>query len=195
VRFDKTPPRRIRIELYEGDDAGSSPGLCEDAFGRLKDLRRGTLRLEQRIGMESVECLVVGAGVIAVESESGIGAGVSSRNSEVIPAGICYRTGVDKTLLCVEGKAMLYAFCQDSEFRTSASRLAPPGYKATFAAGNTCFVETYQLPNRLCSTRANKRGACVDRHRQRGPSILTGRPSAPCQNALQPPGRLHRGCC
>jgi L-2-hydroxyglutarate oxidase LhgO len=79
--------------------------------------------------MESVECLVVGAGVIGlavaralartgrevivVESESGIGAGVSSRNSEVIHAGIYYRTGLDKTRLCVDGKAMLYAFCQE----------------------------------------------------------------------------------
>ena len=65
--------------------------------------------------MESVECLVVGAGVIGlavaralaragrevvvVESESGIGAGVSSRNSEVIHAGIYYPPGLDKTRL------------------------------------------------------------------------------------------------
>jgi L-2-hydroxyglutarate oxidase LhgO len=79
--------------------------------------------------MESVECLVVGAGVIGlavaralaragrevivVESESGSGAGVSSRNSEVIHAGIYYPTGLDKTRLCVDGKAMLYAFCRE----------------------------------------------------------------------------------
>ena len=79
--------------------------------------------------MESVECLVVGAGVIGlavaralaragrevivVESESGIGSGVSSRNSEVIHAGIYYPTGLVKTRLCVDGKAMLYAFCQE----------------------------------------------------------------------------------
>ena len=79
--------------------------------------------------MELVECLVVGAGVIGlavaralaragrevivVESESGIGSGVSSRNSEVIHAGIYYPTGLVKTRLCVDGKAMLYAFCQD----------------------------------------------------------------------------------
>jgi L-2-hydroxyglutarate oxidase LhgO len=79
--------------------------------------------------MESVECLVVGAGVIGlavaralaragrevivVEGESGIGAGVSSRNSEVIHAGIYYPPGLVKTRLCVDGNAMLYAFCQD----------------------------------------------------------------------------------
>jgi L-2-hydroxyglutarate oxidase LhgO len=79
--------------------------------------------------MESVECLVVGAGVIGLaiaralarsgrevivlESESRIGSGVSSRNSEVIHAGIYYPTGLDKTRLCVDGKAMLYAFCEE----------------------------------------------------------------------------------
>ena len=79
--------------------------------------------------MELIECLVVGAGVvglavaralaragrevIVVERESGIGAGVSSRNSEVIHAGIYYPTGLNKTRLCVEGKAMLYAFCRE----------------------------------------------------------------------------------
>ena len=79
--------------------------------------------------MESVECLVVGAGiiglavaralaragreVIVVESENGIGSGVSSRNSEVIHAGIYYPPGLDKTRLCVDGKAMLYAFCRE----------------------------------------------------------------------------------
>ncbi len=78
--------------------------------------------------MESAECLVVGAGVIGlavaralalagrevvvVEKESGIGQGVSSRNSEVIHAGIYYPTGLDKTRLCVEGKARLYAFAR-----------------------------------------------------------------------------------
>jgi L-2-hydroxyglutarate oxidase LhgO len=79
--------------------------------------------------MESVECLVVGAGVIGlavaralacagrevivVESEKTIGGGISSRNSEVIHAGIYYPTGLAKTRLCVDGKAMLYAFCRE----------------------------------------------------------------------------------
>ncbi len=79
--------------------------------------------------MERIDCLVVGAGVIGlavaralarlgrevivVESEGVIGSGVSSRNSEVIHAGIYYPTGLDKTRLCVDGKAMLYNFCRD----------------------------------------------------------------------------------
>ena len=79
--------------------------------------------------MDSVECLVIGAGVVGLaiaralarsgrevvvlESERVIGSGASSRNSEVIHAGIYYPTGLQKTRLCVEGKAMLYAFCRE----------------------------------------------------------------------------------
>src|SRR5271165_1699972 len=79
--------------------------------------------------MECVEHLVIGAGVVGlavaralaragrevvvVESESAIGSGVSSRNSEVIHAGIYYPTGLAKTRLCVDGKAVLYDFCRD----------------------------------------------------------------------------------
>ena len=51
--------------------------------------------------------------VVVVEAEDAIGTGVSSRNSEVIHAGIYYPTGLAKTRLCVEGKAMLYRFCRE----------------------------------------------------------------------------------
>jgi L-2-hydroxyglutarate oxidase LhgO len=79
--------------------------------------------------VDSIDCLVIGAGVIGlavaralaragrevivVEAEDAIGTGTSSRNSEVIHAGIYYPTGLVKTRLCVEGKAMLYDFCRD----------------------------------------------------------------------------------
>ena len=79
--------------------------------------------------METVECLVIGTGVVGlaiarelaragrevvvVERENQIGAGVSSRSSEVIHAGIYYATGLLKARLCVSGKARLYDFCRD----------------------------------------------------------------------------------
>jgi L-2-hydroxyglutarate oxidase LhgO len=79
--------------------------------------------------METVDCVVVGAGVIGlaiarafaragretivIDAAEAIGTGTSSRNSEVIHAGIYYPTGLMKPRLCVDGKAKLYAFCRD----------------------------------------------------------------------------------
>jgi L-2-hydroxyglutarate oxidase LhgO len=51
-----------------------------------------------------------GLGVLVLERESRIGAGVSSRNSEVIHAGFYYPTGSLKARLCVEGRRALYPF-------------------------------------------------------------------------------------
>ena len=79
--------------------------------------------------MERVDCVVVGAGVIGLaiaralalegrevivlEATGGIGNGTSSRNSEVIHAGIYYPRGSLKATLCVAGKERLYAYCQE----------------------------------------------------------------------------------
>lgn len=76
--------------------------------------------------MADVDAIVVGAGavglaagyalvrrgqnVIVLERAALIGAGVSSRNSEVIHAGLHYATGSLKARLCVEGRRGLYAF-------------------------------------------------------------------------------------
>lgn len=76
-----------------------------------------------------IECVVVGAGVVGlavaralartgrevilVEAGEGIGVGISSRNSEVIHAGIYYPNGSLKAQLCVEGRQRLYAFCDE----------------------------------------------------------------------------------
>lgn len=53
-----------------------------------------------------------GQSVVVLEREAQIGAGVSSRNSEVIHAGLYYPTGSLKARLCVEGRRALYAFAQ-----------------------------------------------------------------------------------
>ncbi len=78
---------------------------------------------------EQVDCVVIGAGVVGlavaralamtgrevviVESENAIGTGISSRNSEVIHAGIHYAPGSLKARLCVQGKELMYAFCAE----------------------------------------------------------------------------------
>jgi len=80
---------------------------------------------------ESVECLVLGAGavglaigralaesgreVIIAEAENAIGTQTSSRNSEVIHAGIYYPTGSLKAALCVRGRNLLYRYCHDRD--------------------------------------------------------------------------------
>jgi L-2-hydroxyglutarate oxidase LhgO len=54
-----------------------------------------------------------GLSVVVLEGERGIGSGVSSRNSEVIHAGLYYPTGSLKARLCVEGRRRLYTFLDD----------------------------------------------------------------------------------
>jgi L-2-hydroxyglutarate oxidase LhgO len=53
-----------------------------------------------------------GLSVVVLEAGRAIGQGVSSRNSEVIHAGLYYRTGSLKARLCVEGRRALYAFLE-----------------------------------------------------------------------------------
>jgi L-2-hydroxyglutarate oxidase LhgO len=78
---------------------------------------------------ESVDCVVVGAGVvglavaralalagrevIVVEAAEGIGTETSSRNSEVIHAGIYYPKGSLMARTCVAGRRLLYAYCAE----------------------------------------------------------------------------------
>lgn len=77
--------------------------------------------------MDHVDALVVGAGAVGLavgralaqagletivaEAQTGIGQGVSSRNSEVIHAGLYYASGSLKARLCVRGKRLLYELC------------------------------------------------------------------------------------
>lgn len=79
--------------------------------------------------MDKVECIVAGAGVvglavarrlaqagrevIVVEAAGDIGTGTSSRNSEVIHAGIYYPAGSLMARLCVAGKQALYSYCDE----------------------------------------------------------------------------------
>ncbi|MEK9683356.1 MAG: NAD(P)/FAD-dependent oxidoreductase [Rhodospirillaceae bacterium] len=77
---------------------------------------------------ERIEVVVIGAGVVGLaiarefalagrevvvlEATDAIGTETSSRNSEVIHAGIYYPTGSLKAELCVAGKIALYDFCR-----------------------------------------------------------------------------------
>jgi L-2-hydroxyglutarate oxidase LhgO len=79
--------------------------------------------------MDKVDAVVIGAGVVGLaaaralalsgretvvlEAADAIGTGTSSRNSEVVHAGIYYPTGSAKARHCVAGKALLYAYCAE----------------------------------------------------------------------------------
>jgi L-2-hydroxyglutarate oxidase LhgO len=84
---------------------------------------------------EPVDCVVIGAGVVGLaiarrlalagrdvlvlEAANAIGTGISSRNSEVIHAGMYYPTNSLRATLCVEGNALLrdYAASRGVDFR------------------------------------------------------------------------------
>lgn len=55
---------------------------------------------------------VLGNDVIIIEKETAIGTETSSRNSEVIHAGIYYPTNSLKAKLCVQGNQLLYEYCE-----------------------------------------------------------------------------------
>jgi L-2-hydroxyglutarate oxidase LhgO len=59
------------------------------------------------------ELALAGREVIVLEAEDAIGTHTSSRNSEVIHAGLYYPPGSLKARLCVEGKGLLYRYCEE----------------------------------------------------------------------------------
>ena len=77
--------------------------------------------------MEKIDSVVIGAGVVGLavarelalagrqtlvlEAEADIGTGISSRNSEVVHAGIYYPEGSLKARVCVDGRHRLYEYC------------------------------------------------------------------------------------
>ena len=79
--------------------------------------------------MDEVDAVVVGAGVVGLacaralalqglqvlllETATAYGSGTSSRNSEVVHAGLYYTPGSLKARLCVRGRQLLYAFCAE----------------------------------------------------------------------------------
>lgn len=84
------------------------------------------------VAKEKVDAVVIGAGVVGIaiarelamnrgrevivlESASTFGTGTSSRNSEVIHAGIYYPPNSLKALLCVKGRQLLYKYCKQHD--------------------------------------------------------------------------------
>ena len=88
--------------------------------------RRSRLHLA---AVEDVDVVVCGAGVVGLavarelalagrevlilEAAERLGSGISSRNSEVIHAGLYYPPGSLKSRLCTAGRELLYAYCRE----------------------------------------------------------------------------------
>ena len=140
--------------------------------------------------MERVDVLVIGAGVVGLavarrlaragrevvvaEAAEAIGTGTSSRNSEVIHAGIYYPKGSLKARLCVAGREALYDYCAD---RGVAHRRTG---KLIVAA------EAAEVP-RLEAVRAAAAGNGVALERLDGAAARALEPELVCAGALLSP--------
>ncbi|CAL5420501.1 unnamed protein product [Camellia sinensis] len=88
--------------------------------------------VEEAVPRERVDCVVIGAGVVGIavardlslklrrqvlviDSGPTFGTGTSSRNSEVIHAGIYYPPNSLKALFCVKGRELLYKYCKEHD--------------------------------------------------------------------------------
>lgn len=102
------------------------------------------------VGLAAARALALaGEQVLVLEAEDAIGTQISSRNSEVIHAGLYYPAGSLKARLCVEGRRALYAYARERGFRAEpvgkllvASDAAQlPALRAIAAAGRANGVD------------------------------------------------------
>ena len=177
--------------------------IKEDGTSRAKSASVGRVfndGLSSRRDMtDRVEAVVIGAGVvglacarrlaiagletIVLESEMHYGQGISSRNSEVIHAGLYYPAGSLKALLCRAGRESLYAYCEQHGVphrqsgkwivATTQSQMATLDQIAARASANGCrevfFLDGSQarrIEPQLCAERVlvSPRTGIIDSH-------------------------------
>lgn len=147
--------------------------------------------IQQRCGGVEVEYLIVGAGVIGlaiareiamkghevviVEQQDCFGSGISSRNSEVIHAGLYYTPGSLKAKLCMEGRDLLYHYCESRNVRHSQ-------------VGKIIFAKTPAQSSELARIHANAK-ACEngDLEQLCSRAISKMEPTLDCVDALWSP--------
>ncbi|MBZ9738088.1 MULTISPECIES: NAD(P)/FAD-dependent oxidoreductase [unclassified Mesorhizobium] len=122
--------------------------------------------------MQTIDCVVAGAGVVGlataralalsgrevvvIEKADAIGTVTSSRNSEVIHAGLYYVPGSLKARLCVKGRRLLYAYCAEHNIgHRRAGKLIvasepgqADGLRAIEANAKRCGVDDVELLTR-----------------------------------------------
>ncbi|TPL93939.1 NAD(P)/FAD-dependent oxidoreductase [Mesorhizobium sp. B2-3-12] len=122
--------------------------------------------------MQTIDCVVAGAGVVGlaiaralalsghevvvIEKADAIGTVTSSRNSEVIHAGLYYAPGSLKARLCVEGRRLLYAYCAEhnighrraGKLIVASEPVQAEGLRAIEANAKRCGVDDVELLTR-----------------------------------------------
>ena len=116
-----------------------------------------------------------GREVFVLERENAIGQGVSSRNSEVIHAGIYYTPGSLKAQLCVRGRQLLYDYAQQRQINAS------PIGKLIVATTDS---EVPKLD--MLAARARQNGV-DDLQKIDGPTAIAMQPGLHCKSALHSP--------
>lgn len=135
--------------------------------------------------MDRIDCTIIGAGVIGlavaralalagrevlvIEAAYGIGTETSSRNSEVIHAGIYYPKGSLKALLCVRGRDRLYAYAQErgigheriGKLIVATSQDQLPKLDQIRKAAESCGVHDLVLLDEAMAKRLEPELACV----------------------------------
>ncbi|MCW2276312.1 FAD-dependent oxidoreductase [Rhodoblastus acidophilus] len=135
--------------------------------------------------MTDIDALVIGAGVIGLavaralaltgrsvvvlETADRIGSETSSRNSEVIHAGLYYPTGSLKAKLCVSGRKKLYAYCESrgvtfkrcGKLVVAADDSEMPGLRALAAKGAANGVDDLKLISAEEAKKLEPALACV----------------------------------
>lgn len=116
-----------------------------------------------------------GREVFVLERENAIGQGVSSRNSEVIHAGIYYTPGSLKAQLCIRGRELLYNYARDRQI--NASRIG----KLIVATNDR------EIPKLdVLAARARENGV-DDLIKLDGPTAIAMQPGLSCTSALLSP--------
>ncbi len=140
--------------------------------------------------MDNIDIVIVGAGVVGLavaralagagrevlilEAADSFGTGTSSRNSEVIHAGIYYPRGSLKARFCVAGRDRLYDFCQEHGV---AHR---PCGKLIVATSDAQLIELQKI-------QAAARGNGVELELWEGSRAIALEPQLRCVGALHSP--------